>query len=379
MYVPRETDHTEAPLDLDNICVGRGGGGDPRRGRRGSQDPRLAPAAAPAAATLEQKWGGVASELRCRGGRMRSAVYQTSDLPSVVAVKVGADDAPEARRNGHLDRSNFKATFPPGASRPGGPHSLQGPRDRGALTASRGLETGGPSQPPGASRPGAPHSLRGASRPGGPHGLQGPRDRGALTASRGLETGGPSQPPGASRPGGPHSLQGPSQPPGASRPGGPHSLQGPRDRGALTASRGLKTGGPLSLQRPRDRGALTASRSLETGGPSQPPGASRPGGPHSLPGPSQPPGTSRPGGPPHNLQGPRGPEAPHSLQLRLLSLAGGLLPGGREIRTSGSEGDRRDRRPPPGPPWGQWETDQYMLKTDQSLGQTSRFLNFLSL
>ncbi|XP_056443298.1 regulator of G-protein signaling 12-like [Gadus chalcogrammus] len=101
---------TKAPLDLDNICVGRGEAGDPRRGRRGSRDTRLAPAAA-ATATLEQKWGGVASELRCRGGRMRSAVYQTSDLPSMVAVKVGADDPPEARRNGHLDRSNFKATF----------------------------------------------------------------------------------------------------------------------------------------------------------------------------------------------------------------------------------------------------------------------------
>lgn len=41
---------------------------------------------------------------------MRSAVYQTSDLPSMVAVKV-SDDPDEGRRNGHLDRSNFKATF----------------------------------------------------------------------------------------------------------------------------------------------------------------------------------------------------------------------------------------------------------------------------
>jgi len=108
-------------LDLDNICggggggVGGGGGGgeEPRRARRGSRDVRPSPAttSAAAAAELDQKWGGVASELRCRGGRMRSAVYQTSDLPSMVSVKVSADQE-EGRRNGHLEhRSNFKATF----------------------------------------------------------------------------------------------------------------------------------------------------------------------------------------------------------------------------------------------------------------------------
>lgn len=57
---------------------------------------------------LDRKWEGVASELRCRGSRMRSAVYQTSELPSMVKAKRPSE---QSESRGRIDKSKLKATF----------------------------------------------------------------------------------------------------------------------------------------------------------------------------------------------------------------------------------------------------------------------------
>ncbi|XP_070408158.1 regulator of G-protein signaling 12b isoform X2 [Nothobranchius furzeri] len=89
-------------LDLDKI----GRPSDPAdlrekhrgsRDRRGFQFPEL-----------DRRWEGVALELQCRGGRMRSAVYQTSDLPTMVNVKKQLE---RGYAKGQTDRSKLKATF----------------------------------------------------------------------------------------------------------------------------------------------------------------------------------------------------------------------------------------------------------------------------
>lgn len=57
---------------------------------------------------MDAKWEDVTLELRYRGGRMRSAVYQTSDLPSMVKAKRQAE---RSEGPGRADRSKLKATF----------------------------------------------------------------------------------------------------------------------------------------------------------------------------------------------------------------------------------------------------------------------------
>lgn len=57
---------------------------------------------------LDRKWEGVALELRCRGSRMRSAVYQTSELPSMYKAKRQVE---HSEGKGQIDRSKLKATF----------------------------------------------------------------------------------------------------------------------------------------------------------------------------------------------------------------------------------------------------------------------------
>lgn len=74
-----------------------------RHGRRGSRDLRGG-----LGSELDRKWEGVAMELRCRGSRMRSAVYQTSDLPSMVTAK---RQLQQSEGKGQVDRSKLKATF----------------------------------------------------------------------------------------------------------------------------------------------------------------------------------------------------------------------------------------------------------------------------
>ncbi len=89
-------------LDLDKI----GATSDPedsRQSRRGSRDLRGSQGS-----ELDRKWEGVALELRCRGSRMRSAVYQTSDLPSMVKAKRHLE---QSESKGQTDRSKLKATF----------------------------------------------------------------------------------------------------------------------------------------------------------------------------------------------------------------------------------------------------------------------------
>lgn len=89
-------------LDLDNIgstSVLE----DTRQRRRGSRDRRGSQGS-----ELDRKWEGVALELRCRGGRMRSAVYQTSDVPSMVKSKRHLE---QSEGKGQIDRSKLKATF----------------------------------------------------------------------------------------------------------------------------------------------------------------------------------------------------------------------------------------------------------------------------
>lgn len=89
-------------LDVDKI----GGGSnseDFRKTHKGSRD-----LGGVHFSELDRKWEGVALELQCRGSRMRSAVYQTSDLPSMVKAKKQMD---EAYGRGQIDRSKLKATF----------------------------------------------------------------------------------------------------------------------------------------------------------------------------------------------------------------------------------------------------------------------------
>lgn len=83
-------------LDLDKIGPSAGAGGS-RRTQKGSRD-----------SELDSKWEDVTLELRYRGGRMRSAVYQTSDLPSMVKSKRQAE---QSEGPAPMDRSKLKATF----------------------------------------------------------------------------------------------------------------------------------------------------------------------------------------------------------------------------------------------------------------------------
>lgn len=89
-------------LDLDKI----GPTFDPegiRQTRRGYRDLRGSQGS-----ELDRKWEGVALELHCCGSRMRSAVYQTSDLPSMVKAKRQLE---QSEGKGQIDRSKLKATF----------------------------------------------------------------------------------------------------------------------------------------------------------------------------------------------------------------------------------------------------------------------------
>ncbi|XP_035856639.1 potassium/sodium hyperpolarization-activated cyclic nucleotide-gated channel 2-like [Sander lucioperca] len=88
-------------LDLDKI--GTTIAEDSRQTGRGSQDLRGSQGS-----ELDRKWEGVALELHCRGSRMRSAVYQTSDLPSMVKAKRQLE---QSEGKGQIDRSKWKATF----------------------------------------------------------------------------------------------------------------------------------------------------------------------------------------------------------------------------------------------------------------------------
>lgn len=102
---PSSRSHRSTPkpaLDLDKI----GATSDPEDGRQnrsGSRDPRDSQGSG-----LDRKWEGVALELRCCGSRMRSAVYQTSDLPSMVKAKRQLE---QSEGKGQMDRSKLKATF----------------------------------------------------------------------------------------------------------------------------------------------------------------------------------------------------------------------------------------------------------------------------
>ncbi|XP_030287495.1 formin BNI1-like isoform X1 [Sparus aurata] len=89
-------------LDLDKIGVTTDPD-DSRPTRRGSRDLRSSQGS-----DLDRKWEGVALELRCRGSRMRSAVYQNSDLPSMVKAKRQPE---QSGGKGQIDRSKLKATF----------------------------------------------------------------------------------------------------------------------------------------------------------------------------------------------------------------------------------------------------------------------------
>lgn len=89
-------------LDLDNIAATVSLEGA-RQTRRSSRDPRASQNSDP-----ERKWEGVALELRGRGGRTRSAVYLTSDLPSMVKAKRHLG---QSEGRGQVDRSKLKATF----------------------------------------------------------------------------------------------------------------------------------------------------------------------------------------------------------------------------------------------------------------------------
>lgn len=89
-------------LDVDQIRPApdaRNGGRTQKGSRdlRGSRD-----------SGLDAKWEDVTSELRYRGGRTRSTVYQTSDLPSMVIAKRQAE---QSEAPGRTDRSKVKATF----------------------------------------------------------------------------------------------------------------------------------------------------------------------------------------------------------------------------------------------------------------------------
>lgn len=89
-------------LDVDEIRPGSGSrnGGPTQKGSRDRGASRDS--------GLDAKWGDVTSELRCRGGRSRSAVYQTSDVPSMVKAKRQAEPSSAPAR---AARSKVKATF----------------------------------------------------------------------------------------------------------------------------------------------------------------------------------------------------------------------------------------------------------------------------
>lgn len=89
-------------LDLDTIGA-TSNTEDSRQPHRGSRDLTDSQGS-----ELDRNWEGVALELRCRGSRMRSAVYQTSDLPSIVKVKRQLEPSDS---KGQIDRSKVKATF----------------------------------------------------------------------------------------------------------------------------------------------------------------------------------------------------------------------------------------------------------------------------
>lgn len=89
-------------LDLDNIAATVSLDGA-RQNRKGSRDPRGSQSL-----DHERKWEGVALELCGRGGRTRSTVYLTSDLPSMVKAKRHLE---QSEGRGQVDRSKLKATF----------------------------------------------------------------------------------------------------------------------------------------------------------------------------------------------------------------------------------------------------------------------------
>lgn len=97
-------------LDVDKI----GTNSDPEETkpkRRGFREPRGSQGLA-----LDRKWEGVALELRQRSSRMRAAVYQTSDLPSMVKAK---KQLKQSQDKGQTNQSKLKATFVWGGSRGG--------------------------------------------------------------------------------------------------------------------------------------------------------------------------------------------------------------------------------------------------------------------
>lgn len=87
-------------LDVDQIGPDAGNRGRTRKGSRDLQRSRDS--------GLDAKWEDVTSELRHRGGRTRSTVYQTSDLPSMVKAKRQAE---QSGGPGQTGRSKVKATF----------------------------------------------------------------------------------------------------------------------------------------------------------------------------------------------------------------------------------------------------------------------------
>ncbi|KAL3067413.1 hypothetical protein OYC64_017195 [Pagothenia borchgrevinki] len=102
---PSSRSHHSTPkraLDLDNIRATTDKE-DSRRAQRGPRDLQGSQGS-----ELDRKWEGVALELRCRGSRMRSAVYQTSDLPSMVPARRQME---QSEGKGQIDRSKLKATF----------------------------------------------------------------------------------------------------------------------------------------------------------------------------------------------------------------------------------------------------------------------------
>lgn len=97
---------TKQALDVDKIGA-VSDLEDTRQTRRGSRDLRD-----PQGSELERRWEGVAMELRCRGGRMRSAVYQTSHLPTMVKAKRQLEQGEgQSQGRDQIDQSKLKATF----------------------------------------------------------------------------------------------------------------------------------------------------------------------------------------------------------------------------------------------------------------------------
>lgn len=87
-------------LDVDQIRPGPGNRGRTQKGSQELQRSRDS--------GLDAKWEDVTLELRHRGGRTRSTVYQTSDLPSMVKAKRQAEQSGAPART---DRRKVKATF----------------------------------------------------------------------------------------------------------------------------------------------------------------------------------------------------------------------------------------------------------------------------